>query len=86
MFEVFDMTPRALYKEITEMCEDRYDTIEYVEKSQYIHVIKLTRVGYENIEVVCNKPYEHSVTYETALSTVKLIIDEYPEREVVWWG
>ena len=85
MFEELDMTPRDLYKEISEQCEGRFDTLEYIEKSQYTHVIKLTRAGQKNIEVVCSKPYERSVTYEVAHQTVNHINEEYPEREVVWW-
>lgn len=85
MFQELDMTPRGLYKEISSQCEGRYDTLEYIEKSQYTHVIKLTRAGLKNIEVVCSRPYEHSVTYKSALETIDHINDVYPEREVVWW-
>lgn len=85
MFEELDMTPRGLYKEISNQCEGRFDTLQYIEKSQYTHVIKLTRAGENDIEVVCSRPHEHSVTYEVALKTVNHILEEYPERELVWW-
>lgn len=86
MFEELDMTPRLLYKLIADECEGRYDTLQYIEKSQYTHVIKLTRAGLKDIEVVCSRPYEHSVTYKTAFETIVHINDVYPEREVVWWN
>lgn len=85
MFEALDMTPRGLYKEISTHCQNHYDTLEYYEKSQYIHVIKLTRSGKKNIEVVCSNPYENSVSYRYALETVDHIKQEYPEQEMVWW-
>lgn len=86
MFEVQDMTPRHLYKLIMDECWDRYDTIEYIEKTQYTHVIKLTRSGLIDIDVTCTKPYEHSVTYRNALATLDHIKDIYPERDVVRWS
>lgn len=86
MFEDRNMTPRDLYKLIADTCEGRYDTIEYVEKTQYTHVISLTRAGLKDIDVKCTKPYEHSVTYENAMATLDHIKDVYSEREVVWWN
>ena len=85
MFEELDMTPRGLYKEIVNMCEGRFDTLQYIEKSQYTHIIKLTRNGLKDIEVVCSKPSERTITYEVVQSTINHINNEYPEREVVWW-
>lgn len=79
------MTPRELYREISKQCEGRFDTLQYIEKSQYTHVIKLTRAGLKDIEVVCTRPYEYSVTYKSALATIDHINDVYPEREVIWW-
>lgn len=86
MFEHRDMTPRGLYKLIADTCEGRYDTLDYIEKTQYTHVIRLTRAGLKDIDVICSKPYEHSVTYETAMATIDHINDVYSEREVVWWN
>lgn len=85
MFQELDMTPRGLFKEISSQCEGRYDTLQYIEKTQFTHVIKLTRAGLEDIEVVCRRPHEHSVTYKNALATIDHINEVYPEREVIWW-
>lgn len=86
MFEDMNMTPRDLYQMIADACAGRYDTIEYIEKTQYTHVISLTRSGLKDIDVKCTKPYEHSVTYMNALATIDHIKDIYPERVVVWWN
>lgn len=85
MFQELDMTPRGLYREISKQCEGRFDTLQYIEKTQFTHVIKLTRAGLEDIEVVCTRPYEYSVTYKNALATIDHINEVYPEREVIWW-
>ena len=86
MFEEMDMTPHLLAKLIMDECWDRYDTIEYIEVSQYTHVIKLTRAGLIDIDVTCTKPYESSVTFRNALATIDHIKDIYPERDVVRWN
>ena len=85
MFEELGMSPHLLCKLIADECWGRYDTLEYIEKTQHTNVIKLTRDGLKDIEVMCTKPYENSVTYKNAFATIDHINDIYPERAAVWW-
>lgn len=85
MFQDMDMTPRGLYREISKQCEGRFDTLQYIEKTQFTHVIKLTRAGLKDIEVVCTRPHDYSVPYRNVLATIDHINEVYPERDTVWW-